>query len=262
MKKFIPISLVLMLFTACSAQNITPVADEMTDSVQAQSVGSNKTFTFTHTKITNAKDPKVVNPSPEKLVVKVKKYAKKNSTNPNQDNVYFQITSAIENLANMPVSADLTDGTTSYDGAARIDSFVKSTNQAILNVAATDPSLQAVQDAINALNAGNFKEGKNLYSDIKIFHALVYQALADSYDGEKFNATAQDVIKAFSQMPQFAEQFDDAAKYMRQAIMYYAAKYSSLSSYNGQTNPYNGESWADYTRRLRQMLIQISKMGK
>lgn len=262
MKKFIPISLVLMLFTACSAQNITPIADDMSGSVQAQSATSTKTFTFDHKKVTNAKDPKAVNPAPQKLVIKVKKYAKKNSTNPNQDNVYFQLTNAIENLANMPISADMTDGTTSYDGAANVFSFVKNANQSILNIASIDPSLQTVQDAINSLNAANFKEGQNTYADIKIFHALIYQALADSYDGEKFNATAQDVVKAFSQMPQFAEQFDDAAKYMRQAIIYYAAKYPSLSSYNSQTNPYNGESWADYTRRLKQMLVQISKMGK
>lgn len=262
MKKLVPLSIVFMLFTACASENVMPVVDEVSNSVQAQSASSTKTFTFAHQKVTNAKDPKAVNPTPQKLVIKIKKYAKKNSTNPNQDNVYFQLTNAIENLANMPISADMTDGSTSYDGAANVFNFVKNANQSILNITLTDPSLQNVQDAMSALNNANFKEGKVSYSDIKIFHAVVYQSLVDSYDGEKFNATAQDVVKAFSQMPQFAEQFDDASKYMRQAILYYAAKYSSLAAYSGQTNPYNGESWNDYTRRLRQLLIQISKMGK
>ncbi len=258
MKKLLPLLFSVTILASCSSQtNQSALLPEVTDS-QIQSASS-KSFTFDHKNATKAKDHKTVNPSPQKLVITVKKLVKKNSSNPNQDNVYYQLSSAVENLANLDVSHDNTDGSQTYEGS-KVFEFVKSANQNLLRITSIDPSLQFVHDAITSLNNANIAEGNVQYTDIKIFNALVYQALLDSYDGEKFYITAQKTIAVFSQMPQFAQQFDDSAKYMRQAIKYFATKYQSLSSFSN-TNPINGESWENYTRRLRQMLQQIAKMG-
>ncbi|MFN8673432.1 MAG: hypothetical protein U0457_15275 [Candidatus Sericytochromatia bacterium] len=258
MKKVLPLLFSVVMLASCSNQVSQLPVDENAG-VQAQAAGD-KTLKFEPKKLANPKDPKAVNPKPETLVVKVKKLVKKNSSNPNQDNVYYQLANAVENLANLDVSYDNTAGGQTYQGD-KVFEFVKNANQGILRVTSIDPSLQSVDDIIKALDAGNRVEGNVQFSDIKVFNALVYQALLDSYDGQQFNLTAQRAVSVFSQFPQFAQQFDDSARYMRQAIRYYATKYSSLASFSN-VEPFNGESWDNYTRRLRQMLQQISKMGK
>jgi hypothetical protein len=257
-----------LLFTltlaSCSSNEINNV-NITNQNVESLASNSSKTIKFKRDKVSNLKDPDL-NPNPKEFSVTIKKILSKNSQNPNTTQIYNILSSSIESLANMEVSYDDANGNVNYDKAKAMSDFVKSTNSTILRIASSDSSLQGVANVAKILNLNysyNTWSGNNKfnykYSDQKFFNALSWKFLLDNYDGENFNLTLQKVAGHFAQLPSYAQDLKDAAFYMYDALKFMGENVSSLSYLVNQAKPQN-ESWQLYSGRLRNLLLQVSKM--
>ena len=266
MKKNLLIStfLTLALF-GCSSNEMIMPENNLDQDTQAMA-SSSKTIKFKRDKVTDLKDPDL-NPNAKEFTVTIKKLTAKNSANPNVNQVYGTLTSAIESLANMEVSHDDGNGNVVYDNSKAMSQFVNNTNLSLLKLTSTDPSLQGVYNVVkiltlnysyNAWSANNKFKYKS--TDQKFFNALSYKFLLDSYDGENFNLSLQKVAGHFAQLPSYAQDLKDAAFYMYDALKFMGDSVPSLAYVRDQAKP-NNESWNVYCGRLRNLLIQVSKMS-
>lgn len=249
---------------SCASNDLNELAP-LDQNVNALASNSSKTIKFKQQKVANLKDPDL-NPNPKEFTVTIKKIASKNSQNPNTNQVYNLLSSAIESLANMEVSYDDANGNVNYDKAKAMSDFVNSTNTNLLRIANSDSSLQGVGNVVRILTlnysystwSGNNKF-KYKYADQKFFNALSWKFLLDSYDGENFNLNLQKVAGHFAQLPSYAQDLKDASFYMYDALKFMGENVPSLSYLVNQAKP-QSESWQLYSGRLRGLLLQVSKM--